>query len=421
MPATKRQSKSAAAPGQDSGPQNGISAYAMPTNASQNHANANASGDSFGYGEQQAAQERIGDVLRRMRERHRGDLKEIADYLRIKHSFLSALENSRYNEIPADAYVIGFLRTYAEFLGFDGKEAIDRYRKEMEGRRRKTILTMPIPIGEGRAPSAMLIAGAAMAALLVYVAWYGVSNSDRATVTSPPVIATAPPTAPDYQAMPPAVDPNPALQPALTQAPSQTPPPLLQPQQANDSVVGQAGAIAGTVLPQAPVANIPAAIANEVGSLPSGISISGPPPSGSGAQTQEQPQTDQKEGATSVAAPTASLAASPSSAASAPQPAAPPKVSSRIVIRADQTSWVLIADSRGNVVLDKVLKPGNTYEVPDQPGLKMTTGNSAGLALVIDGTSVIHLPGDSSKILRNVPLDPAHLKAQSPSPSKPQD
>lgn len=407
MPATKRQTRAAAAPEHHSGAQNGISAYAMPTNGSQNHANANAAESVSGYDIQQAAQDRIGDVLRRVRERHRGDLQEIAEYLRIKHSFLVALENSRYSEIPADAYVIGFLRTYAEFLGLDGKEAIDRYRKEMEGRRRKPILTMPIPIGEGRAPSAMLVAGAAMAALLVYVVWYGVSSSDRAAATAPPVIASTQTGASDYQSIQ-ASDSNLTLQPAPAEA-------LAFTRSESDGAAAQAGTIqSATVLPPSTAFN------GDKESVQSGIAISGPPPSGNDQQKQEQPPqqqtmqlSDQKESLTSVAV--SGFDAGAQSSAISPKPA------SRIVIRADQTSWVLISDSRGNVLLDKVLKSGTTYEVPDQQGLKMTTGNSGGLTLVIDGTSLVRLPGDSSKILRNVPLDPAHLKTPSPPQPKTQD
>jgi hypothetical protein len=55
--------------------------------------------------------ERIGDSLRAARLNRREDLYPIAEYLRIKPAFLVALENSQYDAFPADAYVIGFLRT----------------------------------------------------------------------------------------------------------------------------------------------------------------------------------------------------------------------------------------------------------------------------------------------------------------------
>ena len=58
-----------------------------------------------------AKAERIGDTLRKARTDKNDDLYLIAEYLCIKPAFLIALENSRYDEFPADAYVIGFLRT----------------------------------------------------------------------------------------------------------------------------------------------------------------------------------------------------------------------------------------------------------------------------------------------------------------------
>jgi cytoskeletal protein RodZ len=173
--------------------------------------------------------ERIGDILRNERERRGDDLQQIADYLCIRRGFLVALENNRYDEFPADAYVIGFLRSYAEYLGLGGKDAIDRYRKEMAGRRKKPTLSVPTPISEGRAPSAFIMTGAAVAAMLIYIAWYGISTSDRAAVISAPVLPSTPaaetlpnnvPTTPASVAPPP-----PAMAPAIPApiAPTATP------------------------------------------------------------------------------------------------------------------------------------------------------------------------------------------------------
>ena len=146
----------------------------MPAQQSRNQAGAPAS------------LERIGDALRNARERRGGDLGQIADYLCIRATFLSALEESRYDDLPADAYVIGFLRSYASYLGLDGSDAINRYRREMSGRRKKPALAMPTPIAEGRAPSAAIMAGAAVAALAIYAIWYGLSGSGRTAVSVAP-------------------------------------------------------------------------------------------------------------------------------------------------------------------------------------------------------------------------------------------
>ena len=144
-----------------------------------------------GKAKPESGADRIGDTLRAARGARGDDLYHIAEYLCIKPAFLIALENSRYDELPADAYVIGFLRTYANFLGVDGKQAVDRYRYEMAGRRRKPVLSMPIPVSEGRAPTGILMVGATVAVLLIYALWYGLSSSNRAEVNTPPALPVA--------------------------------------------------------------------------------------------------------------------------------------------------------------------------------------------------------------------------------------
>ena len=52
--------------------------------------------------------DRIGDILKRVRVQRGEELEAISEYLRIRPSYLMALEENHYEELPADAYVIGF-------------------------------------------------------------------------------------------------------------------------------------------------------------------------------------------------------------------------------------------------------------------------------------------------------------------------
>ncbi|MCL2504743.1 MAG: helix-turn-helix domain-containing protein [Alphaproteobacteria bacterium] len=145
---------------------------------------------------QDSRTERIGETLRKERLRQKEDIYVVTEYLRIKPSFLIALENSRYHEFPADAYIVGFIRSYAEFLGMDGKKAVDRYRKEMAGKRRKPNLHMPEPIKEGRTPSAWMIIVAILGLIAIYFVWTGrVSDKQKppaavAVESTPPLAIT---------------------------------------------------------------------------------------------------------------------------------------------------------------------------------------------------------------------------------------
>src|SRR6185312_11025713 len=46
---------------------------------------------------------------------------------RIRDRYLQALEEERWDALPGDAYVKGFLRTYADYLGLDGNLYVDEY------------------------------------------------------------------------------------------------------------------------------------------------------------------------------------------------------------------------------------------------------------------------------------------------------
>ena len=86
----------------------------------------------------------------------------------------------------------------------------------------------------------------------------------------------------------------------------------------------------------------------------------------------------------------------------------PKSEASRIVIYAQQSAWVEILDESGNEVVSKVLKPGDRYDVPDQEGLMLTTGNIGGLVLTLDGHDVQPL-GENGDKLKNFHLSPAKL------------
>ncbi len=294
--------------------------------------------------------ERVGDILKRRRQQRGDDISQIAEYLCIRRIFLEALEQNDYEALPAEAYVVGFLRTYAEFLGFDGKEAVEAYRKEMAGRRAAPVLSMPTPISEGRAPSSIIITAAIVAMLLIYGLWYGFSSSNRVAVSKPPALPTPIASAPslpttDAKLIPQqnTIEPPPAPQPLLTSSPLST----------------------GITL------NVPASATEQ------------------SAQPSEPADVNAQSALTSG-----------------------DTTSNHLVIRAEQPSWVSIADAKGKVIFDKVMKAGDTYKVPDGKGLRLTTGNSTGIVFILDGTALPKLHRNGAKTMRDIMLDAPKLRAQ---------
>jgi cytoskeleton protein RodZ len=69
----------------------------------------------------------IGNSLREARLRQHLDFPELEQATKIRSRYLRALEEEQFDTLPAETYVKGFLRAYAEYLGLDGQLYVDEY------------------------------------------------------------------------------------------------------------------------------------------------------------------------------------------------------------------------------------------------------------------------------------------------------
>jgi hypothetical protein len=120
----------------------------------------------------------IGHSLREARERQGLGYPEIELATKIRAKYIRALEEEDFTAVPGDAYIRGFLRTYAEYLGLDGDVYVDEYasrnltswQDELPPRReRRRIQTRERPV-ERRAVL-LVLAGIAVVTALVFAAW----------------------------------------------------------------------------------------------------------------------------------------------------------------------------------------------------------------------------------------------------------
>ena len=69
----------------------------------------------------------IGSSLREARTRRSIDFVQAEQATKIRARYLRALEDERFDELPSQTYVKGFLRTYADYLGLDGQLYVDEF------------------------------------------------------------------------------------------------------------------------------------------------------------------------------------------------------------------------------------------------------------------------------------------------------
>jgi hypothetical protein len=143
----------------------------------------------------------IGSSLREARLRQGLDFPEVEQVTKIRGKYLRALEDEQFDLLPAQTYVKGFLRGYAEYLGLDGQLYVDEFNSryvvghedELPPRPRRSAAPPRAPRVQSRVVLLTLL-GIAVVTALVIVAWtrggpgkqpiYGLQNGTPATGTT---------------------------------------------------------------------------------------------------------------------------------------------------------------------------------------------------------------------------------------------
>lgn len=279
-------------------------------------------------------------------------LPDVARSLKIREPHLRAIEEGDFDALPGPTYASGFIRTYAAHVGLDPDEIVDHFRQEVADSHR-TELSFPVPVMEGRIPSGALIFVSVLAAVIVYFGWYFLSSGSRPS-----------------EGM---IEPVPAELAAVLDHPADS------------------GTAPGAVEQAAPE---PAPVP-EPGTTPAETAATAdrrPPPAASAAAAPSPSPTP-------VTAPAPAPGAQPADVVSAAV------ASARVVLRASADSWVEVKDGDGNVLISRLMRPGDVYAVPKRPGVALATGNAGGLAVLVDGRPLAPL-GPVGAVRRDISLEP---------------
>jgi hypothetical protein len=125
------------------------------------------------------AQTELGNQLRRARENKGVSLEDIEKATGIRKRYLAAMEEGRFDALPGQIQLRGFLRNYANYVGLNGDEMLSLYERrshsaQMPGAFQPTSAVRPVPAQ----PASSNPQSAAPQA---------VAQSTRPTASSPPV------------------------------------------------------------------------------------------------------------------------------------------------------------------------------------------------------------------------------------------
>lgn len=338
------------------------------------------------------AGETVGDLLRRTREAYGQDIDTVAKQLRIRDSYLQAIEAGQFRDLPGTTYAVGFVRTYAEYLRLDAQEVLRRFREEVAEVNGQTQLIFPAAATEGKFPGGAILLLSVLLAGVAYGAWYYLSDQRANVLDLIPAVpeqirdlVTGEPTPADSMGE--------AVTPALENDDDSEAQTVTEVRE----VEAAAGTGENDAESDAPV--VDEALSSRQPATQAQASESPPEPESS---------PEDAEAETTVAA----IPAAPVAPTAEPEPQVfgAANAEFRIVLRARLESWVQVTDADNRILLTRVLRAGDSYQVPDRPGLMLATGNAGGLDIVVDGRSVPPL-GAVGVVRRDIPLDPEQLDA----------
>jgi cytoskeleton protein RodZ len=324
---------------------------------------------------------RAGADLRAARERLGWALPDVAAMLRIRLSYLEALESGRLKQLPGNAYALGFLRSYATALGLDTEEVARGFRAEIGEIPRHCDLIFPTPVPERGLPAGALILLGLLLVGGAYTGWYRLSGEGKLpaeTVTQVPVrLASL-----AEQALP---GPDGRI-------PLPAPPPPAPPRAADDDQFESRHAAADNPL-LAPEPPPPPPPIEEMHSA----SI----PGATATTAIAMPVTPPLRRVEEVPLQAATLPATGDTASAD---------GARVVLRFTGDTWVQVKERGGQALVTKVMKAGDTFPVPTRANLVLNTGNAGRVEILVDGVVVPSIGGAGS-VRNNVTLDPDQLKA----------
>ncbi|HRP95297.1 MAG TPA: DUF4115 domain-containing protein [Rhodocyclaceae bacterium] len=341
----------------------------------------------------------VGEMLRGAREARGESVLDVAHALKLSPRQVEAIELERFDQLPGPAFVRGFMRNYARYLGIEAEPLIAGLRRDTPT---QAVRLAPVKNASGAmphgtaAPHKMLKPAAAIVVVMAialglgaYFDWFRVADT-QPLAPETGVAGVAPP-------MREAVVPSVAA-PRVIPAPESAAhagddtdtaavaPAQGAPTDANDAAAagaaGDGDAAAASVKAPAEVAESSSAAATSVSEAPKPPGVATDTAAGSGASGGESAATPER----TTAAPATTAAADSQARARAQADGAP--ALAQLVFRLAGESWIQVRDKSGSVVYTGIGAPESTRTVQGEPPFAIVIGNATQVSLEYDGRPV---------------------------------
>jgi cytoskeleton protein RodZ len=346
----------------------------------------------------------IGQTLRDARLGQDKDIQEVSQSLKIRQIYLEAIENNDFAQLPGKIYILGFVKTYAEYLKLDSEEIIRMYKSGGLLETLNTDLIFPTIVPEDGMPNKLILLFGFMIAIAGYGSWYYYNNNSSSVQNGQPMNENEIPKSSQMERLKTNNSSDMAQIPmqentVIKSDPFKTQKEIKNASQEPSIKIGLSNEENEMLLKKQ---NVSGKYSEDIETQPTS------PNNNKTVIKDEIPTLDIKIKDVNIMSPQKPIVVTKNNDSSS-------KIrvikSSRISIRALSDSYLQVRNkSLNQILITRLLKKGSNYDVPDQEGLSLITGNAGALEIFVDGQKVPPI-GAIGSVRRNVLLVPKDLIA----------
>jgi cytoskeleton protein RodZ len=410
----------------------------------------------------------VGEILRRTRKHYGQTLEDIEAAIRVKKHQLDAIEKGQIDLLPGYVYALGFVKAYAEHVGLDGDKVANLFKQQYAPvPPAAPELNFSIEKKSPLLPSKAIIAACVFTALVIIavcITYKARHNMQKTAIIDVPdrlleegiqssdlkfayddsynarkAEAQKEPAAPITHDDP--VNENAEKSATASTAATDAAKTTEIKEETSTATSTATDVTASALPPQTPSQSTEIPVEeNTVKNTtePSAQSMDTAPPAPTDTEIttdqestqykQEPERSDQMADNLVVTEATGQVAPPEQAQASYEEgrnseyreqkqqneensPVVKPQFDNRLVLAVEELSWVEIRAEDGQILLSKLLKPGEQYAIPANTRYNMVAGNANGVRFIVDGKALPKM-GSAGKVVRNVTLDPDYLNQQ---------
>lgn len=286
-------------------------------------------------------EDKVGSMIHDARMKKGIKIADASKELCIRKSYLEAIEAGNYEEIPEPPYGLGFIRSYAEYLGLNSARMVQLFKEETDANSKhyNNDYYVMEPQSEVTAPNKKYLMISLLAIFLVYFIWF-MFNEKQNQDANLPVEEEYSETVNEQANFPLQVEDFASIEESVDGAITPEAIPVVDAAPIPDGVEGNVKVDDGSFVEPvvAPVVEAP--------KVESQVNVK--------AETKKEVKADSK-------------------------------ASSRIVIKIKGgDNWVSVKDAQ-KLYISKVLRDGEVYKIPEGKGMILSVGRFEGVEVTVDG------------------------------------